>query len=380
MITDDELARVAALRKQGVSQRDIAAHLGESKSWVQRRWEKVTELGLHLSSGARAAMQNAGLNGNEAKGGWIHNYELGEDGKRYKVGTTRWNTPNELLTDDALARVRSAFEGMTPSQRIKPPTSFEAETLNVIPLYDVHWGMAAWSAETGGQDYDFNLARDDVMAGLEAVLARAPRAQSGTLLLGGDLLHADDNKAQTPGHHHPLDVAGRIQQATDTLIDILKYAITRSLEHHSQLTIRVLRGNHDENSHRPVAYALREWLREQPNAHIDMDHRDLYQQQWGRTAIFGNHGDKQAPKEFTLKLADVCRFWSDCRHRYAYTGHRHTMEAQRIGGLNWERLEPFCPPDAYGSNFTNRRGIKIDSYDKRKGRVNTALDPLDRDE
>lgn len=375
-ISDDELRRALDAQRQfHGSVRQAAEHLGINYYTLRSRLRIARDRGLHLSNGARHVVDRAQLGYREAKGGWIHDYD--ESGK--KIGTTRWAAEEEALSEDALLRIRSAFEGMAPLKRVAAPQDFAADTCNVIPWYDVHWGMAAWREETGHEDYDFALARDDVMRGLEAVLSRAPRAKRGILLLGGDLLHADDNSAKTPGHKHPLDVAGRMYQATDTLIEVLKYSVIRALEHHDEIVVRVLRGNHDENSHRAVAFALREWLRDQPNATIDMNYRDVFMHQWGRTALFGHHGDKQAPKDFTLKLADICPFWSDCPHRYAYTGHKHTMEAQRIGGMNWERIEPFAPADVYGAAWTNRRGIKIDSYDLKRGRVNTALDPLERD-
>lgn len=369
------LEAVRAWEEAGRSVTAAAALLGMNYAKFRTRLDRAKAAGLHLSDGARHVVDRARLNYGEAKGGWIHDYD--EAGK--KIGTTRWATPDDVLTADALDKIRAAFEGMTPARRIAPPKSFAADTCNVLPFYDVHWGMAAWRRETGGQDYDFDLARDDVMRGLEAVLARAPRAKRGILLLGGDLFHADDNTAKTPGHKHPLDVAGRMFQATDTLIEVLKYTITRALEHHDEIVVRVLRGNHDENSHRVVAFALREWLRDQPNATIDMDPRDLFMHQWGRTGLFGQHGDRQSPVDFVLKVSDSCPFYSATPHRYGYTGHKHKMEAQRIGGFNWERLEPFAPADVYGASWVNRRGIKIDSYDSQRGRVNTALDPLERD-
>lgn len=370
-----KLEAVQAWQQADYSVADGARILGINYHTFRGRLDAGKRAGLHLSEGARAAVDNARLSPVEAQGGWIHNYD--DDGK--KIGTTRWTPVKNALDEDTLARVRLAFEGMAPLKRIVPPQAFAADTCNVLPFYDVHWGMAAWGAETGGLDYNLHLARDDVMRGLEAVLARAPRAKECILLLGGDLLHANDNSAQTPAHKHPLDVAARMHQATDTLIDVLKYTVIRALEHHEHVTVRVLRGNHDEDSHLGVAFALREWLRDQPNADIDMDPRDLFMFQWGRVALFGHHGDRSGPTDFALKLSDVCKFWSECVHRYAYTGHKHAMESKRIGGLNWERLEPFAPADVYGSTWTNRRGLKMDSYDRQRGRVNTAFDPLERD-
>jgi len=365
---------VDAVREHG-TKADAARALGMNAHTFKTRYKRACDEGLHLSSGAQQAMNNAGLRGNEAKGGWIHNYDP-ETGN--KTGTTRWLAENPETSEDVLARMRAAFEGMMPMAPVARPESTVADLCNVLPLFDVHWGMAAWGEETGGQDYDLALARDDLMRGMGKVLSRAPRADTCVLLLGGDFLHADDDKAQTPGSKHPLDVSARMFMSIDTGIAVIKYAVTRALEHHERVVVRVLRGNHDPNSHRAIAFALREWLALNDRASIDMTPSELFEFQWGRTAIFGQHGDRMTPTMLALKLADVCQFWTQCPHRYAYTGHKHKMAAERIGGLNWERLEPFAPTDDYGASWVNRRAMKLDTYDKRSGRVGASIDPLER--
>lgn len=365
---------VEAWRETGNSYQRGAALLGMGYHRFKHRMNKAKRLGLHLSPGAQKAVENAGLNGIEAKGGWIHNYD--QDGK--KVGTTRWAAEADTL-EDQIDRLNTAFQGITPAPVIAAPQSTADDLCNVIPLYDVHWGMAAWGAETGDVDYNIELARDDLMRGLEMVLSAAPHAKQCVLIFGGDLTHADDNTAQTPGHKHPLDVAARMYRVTDSAIAIIKYAVTRALEHHERVLIRVLRGNHDPNSHRAIAFALREWLAENPRADIDMDPRELFQFQWGRSAIFGQHGDRMSPTDLALKLSDVCTFWTESPHRYAYTGHKHKMGAQRIGGVNWERLEPFAPADDYGASWVNRRAMKLDTYHVKRGRIATVMDPLERE-
>lgn len=367
-------AAIHAWQSNGQSILKAAEQLGLNYNTLKTRLTIAKSRGFHLSPGARHVINRANLAPIEAKGGWIHDYD--KDGK--KIGTTRWAAPDDAL-DDSLERIRTAFEGMTPARMIQPPEHTAQDLCNVLPLYDVHWGMAAWGDETGDVDYDLTLARDDLMRGMEAVLSTAPKADTCVLLLGGDLTHADDNSAQTPQSKHPLDVAARMHVVTDSAISIIKYAVTRALEHHSRVIIRVLRGNHDINSHRAISFALREWLAGNTRASIDMDPRELFMFQWGRSAIFGQHGDKMKPVDLALKLSDVCQFWSAAPHRYAYTGHMHRMAAERIGGLNWERLEPFAPSDAYGATWVNRRAMKIDTYHKQRGRVATAIDPLERE-
>jgi hypothetical protein len=311
----------------------------------------------------------------EARGGWIHDYD--SDGK--KVGTTRWTAQDGSVSDDdVLAKIRAAFEGMEPAPPVTPPERVMDDLCTVWPLYDVHWGMRAWGDETGGQDYDLKLAESDLIGAFERVLAYTPFVAHSVIIIGGDFFHADDNTAQTPAHRHNLDVDSRIYKTIETAIRALKYVIQRVQSKSASVTIRVLRGNHDEHSHLPLTFALAERF-QAGNVIVQKDPRDLFMFQWGRTAIFAHHGDKMTPNDFVLRLADQCPFWSEARHRYAYTGHRHKGAAQRIGGVWWEQLDAFAPPDAYGSTWTGRRAFKAEVFDRKSGRVISAHDPLERD-
>lgn len=376
----EQLQRVVdAWLAHGRSQKDAAAAIGMNYHTFRSQLDCAKRKGLHLSDGAREVVERVRLDGMEAQGGWIHDYVVGDDGKRHKVGTTRWKAVSDSSDEDTLARIRNAFEGMTPAVPVVRRVDVAEDKCNVLPLYDVHWGMAAWGEETGDVDYDLTLARDDMMRGLASVLADAPAAHTCVLIVGGDFLHADDNLGLTPHNKHSLDVIARQDRAIDSGIAILKYVVQRVLETCEHLVIRVLRGNHDENSHRTLKFALREWLRYEPRATVDMSAQEVFMFQWGRCSIFGQHGDKMSPEKLALKLADICPFWTAAPHRYAYTGHKHSMAAQRIGGLNWERLEPFAPSDAYGASWVNRRALKIDTYHKKRGRIGVVLDPLERD-
>lgn len=339
------------------------------------RLEEARRRGMHLSSGARDVVDRASLGYTEARGGWIHNYD--DEGK--KVGTTRWSAPDDGPSEqDVLERMAAAFSGIPPAPPVAHPEHVSEDLCVLWPLYDVHWGMHAWGLETGGQDYDLHLAAQDLRGAFDRVLALVPACAEAVLLLGGDFFHGNDNTNQTPANRHHLDVDGRIYKTIDTAIQAIDYAIRQVQTKAGKITVRVLRGNHDEDSHRYLTFALAERFRDS-RVTVLKDPRDLFMFQWGRTSIFGHHGDKMKPEDFIMRMADVCPFWSATRHRYAYTGHRHVLATRRIGGVHWEQLDAFCPPDAYGSTWTSRRAFKAEVFHKHVGRVLSAHDPLERD-
>jgi len=284
------------------------------------------------------------------------------------------------LPDETLDRIRTAFEGMDPAAPAPPPETVMADLCTVYPVMDVHYGMRAWGEQTGSDDYDTGLADSDMDHALRKVMAITPNSDTAVLLIGGDFFHADDERAETPGSKHKLDVDGRHWRTLERGIAFLATTVARLSEKHSRLIVRVLRGNHDEHSHLVLTFALAERYRESERIEIERNPRDLFMLQWGRCAIFGHHGDKAKPERLTLYLSDVCPFWSATRHRYALTGHVHHDQAKDVGPLRWESLRAFCPPDAYAASmgYGARRALQSMTFDKADGLVLRALDPIER--
>jgi Calcineurin-like phosphoesterase len=376
-LTEDQLLEaVRAWRENDCRLDRASAALGMNYRTYEYRLRVAKANGLHLSTGARGVIESARLAPMEAKGGWLHSYDT--DGK--KIGATRWAAPEDAASEaDMLQRIAGAFSAIPAAPPVAPPERVQDNLCTLWPLYDVHWGMHAWGAETGGQDYDLKLAANDLIGAFERVLSLVPFSAHSVILIGGDFFHADDNTAQTPAHKHKLDVDGRVFKTIDTAIRALDWVIQRVLSKSAKVTVRVLRGNHDEHSHLYLTFALAERFR-QADVEVIKDPRDLFMFQWGRASIFAHHGDKMTPQDMVMRLADQCPFWTEAPHRYAYTGHRHKMAAARIGGVHWEQLDAFAPPDAYGSTWTGRRAFKAEVFDRQSGRVLSAHDPLERKE
>lgn len=276
--------------------------------------------------------------------------------------------------------MRAAFDGLQPAEPITPPAQVMADLCAVYPLMDAHIGMHAWGRETGDVDYDVKLATKDMRHAFAKVLALTPQASEAVLLIGGDFFHADDNRGETPANRHKLDTDGRFQKVVFSGVSILVEVIDRLLMKHGRVTVRALRGNHDEHSHMILKVGLWAWYRDNPRIVIEDGPRDLFMMQWGRCAIFAHHGDKGKPQQMALYLSDVCPFWSATRHRHYLTGHVHHDQAKDVGPLRWESLRAFCPPDAYaaGMGFGSRRALQSLTFHKTDGLVLRAIDPIER--
>jgi hypothetical protein len=370
-----------ALDRNDANQAAAARELGIACTTFKSRVYAARDRGLHLSEGARNSMHSAGLNGVEAKGGWIHNYDAATGNK---TGTTRWSAPvdGEAAQKSIFENIANAFDGIK-SFAIPPPVNLDGDHMTVYPLYDMHIGMMAWGRETRGQDFDLKLMKSDLMQSITTVMARSPDSSEALIILGGDTIHVNDHFNETPASGHHQDADGRFEKIIDVAIEAISGAIELVAQKHATVKVLVLRGNHDETSHIVLKAALKQRYRN--TDHIDFpvlpkwDKSEIYWQAFGDVLIVTHHGDKAKPEKLAMIAADKCPFWSAAKYRVILTGHIHTLKVMDMPGVTHYSLRAFCPPDAYGANFGGVRGIQAMTFDKAKGLVVSAHDPINRE-
>jgi hypothetical protein len=372
----DELAREAVEAVAQFGNKAAAARgLGWSPGTFDKRYAIGVARGLHLSTGAQEAMQATKLSGVEIAGGYRHVYD--DDGK--KTETVRWSVPKQdMELETVLERATAAFSSLPKAPAIPSPKHTAADLLTLYPLFDVHMGAHAWGDETGGDNYDLKLSASDMHMAVGNVMALSPDSEEAILLIGGDFFHGDDNTNQTPRNKHPLDVDGRHFKVLDTGIEVVAGTIERLASKHRKVTVRVLRGNHDEHSHMVLTLALAQRYRGNQRIAVDKSPRDIFMHQWGKCLIAAHHGDKAKPERLAMVLAEICPFWSESPHRIVFTGHRHSQRSEDFPGVVWEQFRAFCPPDAYGAQFAPRRAMHAITFNKDSGIATRAQDPIRR--
>lgn len=358
-MTDQE---ILALREQGLSREAIAAKTGLTKRQVKSALERARR-----DPAVSAGMAQIGTN-MVPSAMWVktdtHSILL---------------RPESAKEEDLLARVAEAFADI-PAYVAQDSVFAWSDLLTVYPVMDLHMGMYAWSEETGGDDYDLQLAENDIKRAFGSLAALTPPSGDALLILGGDTLHADNQNNETPKSKHKLDVDGRQFKVLDTAVRAIAWMVDHLANRHAKVTVRVLAGNHDPASHLILTFALAERYRNIERIVIDKSPMDLLMFRHGNSLIAAHHGDKAGPQRLAMMIADVCPFWSEVRHRHILTGHIHHESAKDFPGIKWESLRAFCPQDAYGAMFAPRRAMQAMVFDYNKGRVLTASDPIGREE
>lgn len=357
---------VRELRTAGVSREDIAGKLGLTFRQVRSSLERT----------ARDPAVSSGM----AKIGT----EMVPAAMWVKTDThSILLRPEQSDGVDVIERMVDAFKDIPAYVPVESEFEY-SDLMTVYPLYDLHCGLMAWGRETRGPDFDLDLFKSDLLAAVERLSFRAPAASHALVILGGDTLHMNDYRNETPGSGHKLDADGRFEKVLDVAVETISHAIELLAERHPRVSVVVLRGNHDESAHLFLKSALKQRYRNSDRIQFPVIHgadkSEIFWIQHGQTMIAAHHGDKAKPEKLAMIIADQCGFWSQTRHRVILTGHLHHMRVLDLPGVSHYTMRAFAPADAYGANFGGVRGLQAMTFCPKHGLISQVHDGVWRDE
>ena len=259
-----------------------------------------------------------------------------------------------------------------PAPVIEPPTDFDIDLLNVIPMGDPHFGLLSWKPETGE---DFNLERAEALtfAAVDKLVSRAPKAGTGLLLNLGDYFHADDSSNRTPRGNNALDVDGRFQKVASVGFRAMLRCIERMLETHDKVIVRNNPGNHDPHQALMLNVAVGARFHDNPRVYVDPSPSSFYYYRFGKTLIGSTHGDGAKLGDLPLIMAnDAPEDWAAAQFRVWHVGHFH--HNQKLGqkdltGCEVETHRTLAAGDAWHRHQGYRalRDMKVISYHREYG-------------
>jgi hypothetical protein len=342
---------------------------GKSAATVKRFLAEARKRGLHLSDGAKQAMDAVNLNGSEIAGGWRHAYD--DEGK--KVESVRWSVPKQA-TEDVLERIREAFEGIEPAKPVAPPDTSDDDMLGFFPHADLHLGMVINSDQSGGEEYNQQLAVERFRAGSSACITGVPRCAIALIVNAGDAMHANDDSDRTPRSGHKLKVEGTHHQNLGVCIELNAFSIDLALQYHSQVVYRAIGGNHDPNIPAPILYALRERYRNEPRVNIVVTEDEFWQLNWGRAFLCGHHGHNRKPKEVCAELpGKYPKAWGAAEEWHYFSAHYHNYQSVPYGPTRHHQLPAVCAMDTHSAwaPYSGIAGMMAMTFHKKYGLKNT---------
>lgn len=277
--------------------------------------------------------------------------------------------------------LKAAFVDYTPAAEPAPAPVTSAALLTLLPANDWHIGMFGWDKQVG-INWDLKIAEATIGAAMEDTVARSPHSAECIVLGGGDLLHADNKRNETTGGT-PQDVDGRYEKVIDVATRLMARTVDAALRQHAHVTVRILKGNHDEHASVAVSYFLKAWYRNEPRVVVDVDPSDYFWHRFGAVLLGATHGHQSS--NHIAKMPGIMAHrrpedWGATKFRYVHGFHLHhsAKVATEGNGVVCEIHQAPIPQDAwhFGSGFLSGRSLQAITYHRdfgEIGRVRTAI-------
>lgn len=349
-----------------------ARALGVSTSALYRRLARAAQRGLDGSTPARIAP------GQVVKGVSTL-YALNRITGKMEERAVWTKTREEGFTpEDFAATIRAVAEDLRGTI---PPTPAPAAdpggegAFHLFPWPDLHFGMLAWAQETG-ESFDLKIAEALVREAFGRLVAETPAADHAILLGLGDLLHSDDESGTTKKSGNRLDVDGRFAKVRRVVMRILAWAIRLLLSRFPRVTVRLLPGNHDEETAVALAEAMAMLFDAEPRVEFDLDPGLWWFYRRGVVQVGATHGHTCKPAKMPgVMIQRRPKDYAEARVHRFYHGHLHNAMIGEEMGVPIECLQTIIPGDAYhvGAGYGGGRSMVAIEFHERRGEVGRKI-------
>ena len=250
-----------------------------------------------------------------------------------------------------------------------PQAAKNSDRLSAYLIGDHHLNALCWSPETGGDDWDTNIAQDVLIKAVDKLVSAAGESEVGALINLGDFLHANSSDNKT-AKGTPVDVDGRLGRVIRVVGNLFRVLITRMLETHKEVWLINVRGNHDPDASLWLNEMMRLYFASEPRVKVFDNFSKWTHFEWGETLVVMHHGDRiKTQGLYEAVTRDYAEQWGRTKYRYLYHGHIHHRTVTELGGLHLESFGVLCPPDAYhsASGYGSARSMSCVILDKNYG-------------
>lgn len=351
----------------------VARHFGVDPKTVRESLRRGQRREAQ-SPGVLDALKQTGLEVADARFG----YRRVKDPETGSFNTVFWRLA-DVSPDDLAERLREALSDIPPAPPIEIAGTPSPDLMTLLPIADAHVGLMAWGREAG-EDWDTRKGAERLALWGMRTIAALPASSRLVILVAGDLLHADDTRAETPASKHRLDTDTRHFRTLEIVIETLARVIDYGLSMHTEVVLRVLPGNHDPHASMAVLFALAERYREHPRVAVQKEPAEFFIHQFGQVLIAAHHGHRAKAPQMVHFIADeYATLWGKTRFRYLFTGHLHHHKSQDIGGMEWTQLPAITARDAYTVShaYVARARMIGVSYHRERGEVSRVVTGLE---
>ena len=231
--------------------------------------------------------------------------------------------------------------------KVKAPNHTDKDILTSYNIGDMHIGMHSWHEETGN-DFDLNIVVHDLLKAFADLLGRTIPSEKCVILNLGDAIHFHDDTHQTKHSKNPLDADGRIDKVFRITCALMNKFVEMALEKHTEVIVRNVRGNHDEELAMALRYQMDAYWRSEKRVSIEMSPADTWFYEFGKVMLMATHGHNMKPdKMIPYMSARMPEMWGRCKLRRALHGHFHSKSIIEGLGGKVEGFSNLAPNDAW---------------------------------
>lgn len=235
------------------------------------------------------------------------------------------------IRDEAFERL---LEGIKTHARPKvsrrlPPRRSGACTVEVS-LYDAHFGLLAWGAETG-ESYDLKIATARYESAVRDLAEKiAPFKPEKILMpLGNDFYHINNPEGETPASRHHLDVDGRMGKVFDAGVDAVLNS-TKILTEIAPVEYIWVPGNHDPETSFFLCRVIQAYYHRDKNVSVDTGPAARKYRHFGCNLIGFTHGNEERHADLpNIMAGEMKTAWSQSTCYEWHTGHFHKRKETR---------------------------------------------------
>lgn len=262
-----------------------------------------------------------------------------------------------------------------------PPIPFECVNhgnMLEVNIPDLHLGKLAWGNETGWEHYDAKIAERIHDEALEALIKRtsAYKFDEVVYVLGNDLLNSD-NQALTTTRGTVQHGDGRHQKTFLIARRMAVRAIERLRFVAPVVNVKMVPGNHDNDTVFYLGDSLQSWFRNCPEVQIDNEPTKRKYHEFGACMLLFTHGNAGKRADFPLLMAtEQSAMFGRTKYREAHTGHFHKTLVDEQHGVRVRILPALCAADAWHSEqvfVANVRAAEAYVWSKTEGLITIAV-------
>ena len=232
----------------------------------------------------------------------------------------------EITTTDYLKVAKEVFaEEIKPIKLEKKEKQQELndDLMLEFPAIELHLGKLAWYGETG-ENYDYKIAQERFNDIVNNVGQLQDVYQSGTcfMTIGNDFFNSDTT-AYTTTKGTPQTNDLRWQKMFLKGLQMYTQALMTLREKFNKIDVQLNQGNHDEMSSFYLYIALQQHFKNDDVINFSDNLKLTQCYQFGKCAIFTNHGDKNLKRLIKSIPAEFYEEWGKSIYRELHLGHLH---------------------------------------------------------